>query len=198
MKRRTLIAGAGVLVAVLAAGVGIVVAQLVGSGDVLGVRGLGMVDEYVDDYGQGPVSMRVVTIPSPDLPDTQPEADGLFLRRLDNSIFIGTGDISARIEIRETIHGTEEPLVSIEHSGLELECVVTRDTVIYEDVTDRPNTQDENRKPGEYEFTVQQRVRRVESVDGIGPSDELAVWGRRSGDRVVAEVVVYRRGELGV
>jgi hypothetical protein len=32
----------------------------------------------------------------------------------------------------------------------------------------------------------------VDSLDEVGPNSELQVWSKRRGDRVVAEVLVYR------
>jgi hypothetical protein len=36
-----------------------------------------------------------------------------------------------------------------------------------------------------------QAVRQVETADEIGENMEMQVWGERSGDRVIASIVVY-------
>ena len=42
------------------------------------------------------------------------------------------------------------------------------------------------------EQVVQQKLQPVDSLEEVGENTELEVWGERRGDRVVAEVVVYR------
>ena len=144
--------------------------------------------ELVGDDGSGPVSLTVSIEPAPELPDSPSEASGVFSRREDNSIFVGTGAIELDVEVRQVEGGALEPSVTLSHSGPVVEAVVTHDTTLYRDETDIPGF-DEG-KGGE--ITVQQVLEPVDSLEELGPNTELQVWGRRSGDRVIAEILVYR------
>ena len=136
--------------------------------------------------GSGPVSVRLTIEPSPDLPDRPAEASGVFVRRDDNSVIVGTGSMELNVEIIQTRGGAVEPQISLSHSGPEIEVVVTHDTIIYREETEMPS-------PGKGgDKTVQQVVRPVDSLDELGKNTELQVWGRKIGDRVVADLLVYR------
>jgi hypothetical protein len=47
-----------------------------------------------------------------------------------------------------------------------------------------------SRKSGE--MTIQQVIRPIDSLEEIGENTELQIWGEKRGDRVVAQVLVYR------
>ncbi len=47
-----------------------------------------------------------------------------------------------------------------------------------------------SRKSGE--MTIQQVIRPADSPEEMGENSELQVWGERRGERVVAEVLVFR------
>jgi hypothetical protein len=81
-------------------------------------------------------------------------------------------------------------VINLSSDGPEIEVVVTRDTVIYSDETDIHGGELGSRESGEK--TIQQVIKPVDSLDEIGPNTELQVWGERRGDRLVAEVLVYR------
>ena len=142
--------------------------------------------ELVHDDGSGPVSVRITVEPSPDLPDRPSEASGVFVSRDDNSIMVGTGGVELDVEVRQTKGGTLEPQVSLSHTGPEVEVVVTHDTILYREETEMPSPDKSGDK------TVQQVVTPVDSLDELGKNTELQVWGRKTGDRVVAQVLVYR------
>ena len=144
--------------------------------------------ELVREDGSGPVSLSISIEPAPELPDSPSEASGVFSRREDNSIFVGTGGVELNVEIRQVEGGAIEPIVTLSHSGQVVEVVVTHDTILYRDETDIPGFGDG--KGGE--ITVRQQLEPVGSLDELGPNTELQVWGRRSGDRVIAEILVYR------
>jgi len=65
--------------------------------------------------------------PAEELPDTQPEESGLFVERKDNSIFIGTGQVTVAVKSKQG----EEPEVDADFSGPKVEVVVSAYTVIY-------------------------------------------------------------------
>ena len=73
--------------------------------------------------------------------------------------------------------------------NVRVEVVVTPDTIIYRDETEIPVGE-----PGEQsgERTIQQVVKLIHSLEEVGKNFELQVWGERRGDRVVAEVLVYK------
>lgn len=139
------------------------------------------------DGGAGSVATSFDLKPAAELPDTPPEVAGLFVRREDNSIFVGTGEI----EISMTIDKQgDQPQVNGSYNGPVLEVVVTRETIIYRDETKMPSPDTTSG-----ELSIQQVVTPVGSLEDLGENTqntEIQIWGRRSGDRVVAEVLVYR------
>ncbi len=106
------------------------------------------------------------------LPQAPRDVEGVFVRREDNSIFVGTGNLI----YRATQNPDGELEKSINYDGTVIEIVRTHDTVIYRDVTSTGGVQ--TVEPG--------------SLDEIGAQTVLTVWGQRRGDRVVAQVLVYR------
>ena len=142
--------------------------------------------------------MRISIEPSPELPDTPSEVGGVFLRREDNSVFIGTGATELNVEIHQTEAGAIEPKVSLTSNGPEVEVVVSHETVLYEDVTDIPGFDGVAGKGGAH--TIQQMVKRVDSLEEMKGNAELQVWGSKRGDRVVADVIVFRivNPDLGI
>jgi hypothetical protein len=143
--------------------------------------------EIAIDDGTGPVSLRISIEPASELPDRPAEASGVFVRRQDNSIFVGTGDIELDVEVNGN---TGERVVNLSHSGPEIEVVVTRDTNIYRDETEISPGAPGSRKSGE--MTIQQVIRPADSLEQMGENIELEVWGEKRGDRVVADVLVFR------
>lgn len=138
------------------------------------------------DDGSGPVQVRITTQPAPELPDRPSDAGGVFVRREDDAIVVGTG----AIEVDVNITGDAEPQLTVRSDGPEVEVLVTRDTQVYEDVTDLDAVLSE---ASGGDKTVQQVVRPVESAEGIGKNTEVQVWGQQRGDRIVADVIVFRK-----
>ena len=77
------------------------------------------------DNGSGQVFVNLDIKPAPELPNTSPEVAGLYVRRADNSIFVGTGEIEVMMETDET----GKVNTSTDFSGPVLEVVVTRETI---------------------------------------------------------------------
>lgn len=141
-----------------------------------------MVFEDVMDDGSGsPVTVRTVVLPAAELPQRPPEASGILVRQEDNSYFVGTGNVS--VSTNET---DGEVVTAVDHSGPEIEVVAGRDTQFYRDVTDVEIAFTESK-----EQTVQQELAAVEPPETMPDGSEFQVWGRQSGDRVIAEVIVY-------
>lgn len=116
--------------------------------------------------------------PAAELPATNPTVNGIFVDRKDNSLFVGTGDINVIVEAAPG----EEPQTDTNFSGPQVEVVVSAETVVYKDTTEL-NADD----PG---AEVQQTVEES-TLDEIGKQSSITVWGRKSGDRIIAEVLLY-------
>ena len=76
----------------------------------------------------------------------------------------------------------EEPQVDANFTGPKVEVVIAADTVVYKDTTE---LNPEN--PG---AQVQQTVE-LSTIDEITEQSSITVWGRKAGDRVIADVVVF-------
>ncbi|HSB03113.1 MAG TPA: hypothetical protein VLE49_20855 [Anaerolineales bacterium] len=116
--------------------------------------------------------------PARELPTTNPDVRGLFVERKDNSVFIGTGNVSVMAKAKPG----EPPKVDSSFSGPKVEVVISSDTVVYKDTT---KLDPEN--PG---AEVQQTVE-LSTIDEITEQSSITVWGRKAGDRVIADIVVF-------
>lgn len=135
----------------------------------------------------GMVSISVQITPAKELPTTKPETTGLFVDRKDNSIVVasvsmkgGGGGI-----VVQSGSGDSGPSVSGGPSsdGPKVEVVVTNATTIYLDTTKPP----EPSTSGDTQV-VQQTVSKG-SLDDLTTQSFVTVWGRKSGDRIIAEVL---------
>lgn len=127
--------------------------------------------------GRVSISIDEIT-PAPELPTTKGDITGTFVERQDNTIIVqavtfgaGVGGVSGDSPIDE-------------NSGVRVEIVVTSQTKIYIDVTEFPAPVN-----GEI-HNVQQAVQEG-SLDDLTTDTFITVWGRRSGDRVVADILFY-------
>ncbi len=136
------------------------------------------------DQGAGPV--RITFSDPSDLPKEQPVTFGLFLRKQDNSLFLGTGNIEVNAEV---VNG--DASLNAKNDGPEIEVVVTGDTIVYEDITEAPVIGPEDVKKGE--MVVPRKVKRVDNLDALGDNMVIRVWGEKTGDRVIARVIYYDR-----
>ena len=121
---------------------------------------------------------RSMIVPAPELPTTPPDVTGPFVDRQDNTIIVETksletGGIGAASS--ENAKSQTGPLVEV---------VVTSETKIY-----RETTNPSEPLSAENQIIVQM----VESAT-LGDLDSramLMVWGRQSGDRVIAAVLMF-------
>ena len=117
--------------------------------------------------------------PAKELPTTPPVTAGLFTRRLDNSIFVGTG-MSVSVMTADTGGDAQSPVTS--YDGPEVEVVITKETLIYRDVTkfdlENPSA------------AVQQELE-PGSLEDLNSQNMVSVWGQKTGDRLVAEVILF-------
>jgi hypothetical protein len=121
--------------------------------------------------------------PSKELPQTPPDVGkGIFDHRQGNSIFVGTGQVQMSVK-QDAQSGQVQ--ISSSHNGPVVEVVVTNQTKIYKDTT----MQQYNGQPPQGQ-TIQQIVE-AGSLDEIGQSSSITVWGRRTGDRYIADILVY-------
>lgn len=125
-------------------------------------------------------------LPAEELPRTPADVNGIFDHRKDNSIFVGTGNItgSKGQDASGNVH------VTLSHDGPVIEVVVTTQTKIYKDITQ----QQYNGQSIHHLLDEGQQVRQVVEPGTMGEMGQLSfitVWGRKSGDRYTADVLVY-------
>ena len=119
--------------------------------------------------------------PSKDLPQQAADVRGLFDHRQNNSIFVGTGRVTMMVQKDQTGNVT----TSANHDGPTVEVVVTSQTVIYRDVT-----MDQFNGPPPSGQKIQQVIE-AGTLDDIGANSQITVWGKKTGDRIIADVLVY-------
>jgi hypothetical protein len=116
--------------------------------------------------------------PAEELPDTRPSESGIFVERKDNSVFIGTGNVTVRAKAEPG----QEPEVDMDFTGPKVEIVISPDTVLYKETTEL-----DPEDPG---AEVQQTVE-LSTIDEITEQSSITVWGRKAGDRIIADVILF-------
>ncbi|MCI0550430.1 MAG: hypothetical protein L0287_05710 [Anaerolineae bacterium] len=115
-------------------------------------------------------------IPAPELPTTPSEITGLFIERKDNTVIIQTVSFDAGVGgIAGDSPMDSDPIVEV---------LITGETIIYRETTDFSLA-----SAGE-NFTVQQTVEES-TLDHLNSQTMITVWGRRSGDRIIADILFY-------
>ena len=113
-----------------------------------------------------------------ELPEMSPEHEGIFVGRQDNMILVESDQHEGG--------GVSDGPVGV-GGGPQVEVVVTTETLIYHDITQPPA-----RRPTGNDPRVLQQIVEEGTLDDLNISQSLVmVWGRRSGDRIIAEVLVY-------
>jgi hypothetical protein len=146
--------------------------------------------------GGGRVSMSIDMLPAPELPTTEPDTRGSFVERKDNTIVLREFSMEmgrGGVVVVERSSGAGGPMVSGgpgSEDGPQVEVVITNETVIYRDATDMP-------EPSALEepMTIQQAVE-PGTLDDLTSNTMLMVWGRKSGDRFIADVIMYSQPVL--
>lgn len=136
---------------------------------------------FPDSNGSKRVISRDDIQPAQELPQTPADVWGLFDHRQNNSIFVGTGNVTVGVLTDRS--GNVD--TTSEYDGPVVEVVVTSQTTIYQDLTMR-----QLNGPPPAGQKIQQVVE-PGSIDEIGESSTVAVWGRKTGDRMIADVLVY-------
>lgn len=177
MQNKRLIIIMVVLVLVVGAAAFLAGRMLNGKVGPLGFFGLG---------GKGDMmSISINIVPAEELPKTPPEVRGLFVERKDNTIVVQSISLKAGGKgiVVEKGEGGEVSSSADLESGPKVEVVVTNETTIYRETT-------EIKEPPEGNQTIQQTVEES-TLDQLNSQSMVTVWGRKSGDRIIAEVLFY-------
>ena len=132
--------------------------------------------------GRVSISLNDIT-PAPELPIMAPDIRGVFVEMKDNMIVVQAHSFEAGVA---GISG-DSPIG--EESGIKVEVVVTGVTMIYKDVTQIP-------PPVNGEIHNLQQAADIGTLDDLDSQTFISVWGRRSGDRIVADVLFYSNPQL--
>ncbi len=127
--------------------------------------------------GRVSISLNDIT-PAPELPITKADVTGLFIERKDNAITVQA------VTFGSGVGGVSGDLPLDENSGIRVEVIVTGATMIYKDVTQFP-------PPVNGEIHNVQQAVDIGILDDLNTQSFISVWGRRSGDRIVADVLLY-------
>lgn len=179
MQNKKLILIMGVLVLVVGAAAFVAGRMLNGQISPLSLFGLG------GKGGMMTISIQVT--PAAELPTTQPEVIGSFVERKDNTIVIqsvsmeagkGGGYILQTNGPGEAVAGSP-----LDNGGPKVEVIINNETRIYFETTQPPNS------PSSGENQVLQQTVEEGSLDDLTSQSSVSVWGRKNGDRIIAEVV---------
>jgi len=178
--------GATILILLLA-GAAFVAARLL-SGQRLPGLSSGGPQVFTDANGGQTVRIGPDDIqPANELPKTPADVRGVFDHHQDNSIFIGTGRVTVSVGTNDQ---TGEVETTSDHDGPTVEVVVTTQTTVYCDVT----MNQFNGPPPEGQKI--QQVLEPGSLDDIGQASMITVWGKKTGDRFIADLLVYTSPEF--
>lgn len=178
MQNKKLILVMGVFVLLVGAAAFLGGRMLNGQVGPLGFLGIG---------GRGDVmTVRVNLIPAEELPKTPPEVTGLFVERKDKTIVIQSVSLNGGgggMVVEKGGDG-EVQIVGGKSDGPEVEIVITNETTIYRETTEPAGP------PSDGEETLQQTVEES-TLDELNSQSMVMVWGRKSGDRIIAEVLFF-------
>ncbi len=193
MKRLLSIGMITVVLLLLAGGAYTATQLLAGSGQPITIGGGGgsggrtMQSVRIGNSGV-PVSIQTTILPAAELPDEEASASGIVLDRQDDTLTVGTGGIELSVEVEvDPSTGQEARSVVPSTNGPELEVVLTRDTLLYLDMTDVAGQMPDQSG----EVTITQEIRPITDSSQIETQMEIQVWGERRGDRIVADIVVF-------
>ncbi|MBI5034518.1 MAG: hypothetical protein HZB51_28685 [Chloroflexi bacterium] len=180
MKKSVLIVGGIVVLVAMLAGAAFVGAQfLAGQGQPAQASQdrLTMMSSQGGKPGQ---HIRPDIQPAKELPQTPADVTGVFDHRKDNSIFVGTGNAVLIVDTDQ--NGKLQS--SSSHDGPVVEVVVSSQIKVYRDVTAR-------QYPGGMPSGKIQQVVEQGSLDEASQPSRISAWGKKTGDRIIANVIVY-------
>lgn len=140
--------------------------------------------------GQFAVSMQI--IPAPELPSAKSDLTGTFVERKDNVLTIQSFPMDgeeggvAVFSVGSSADGGE-PVTSSSadmSNGPKTEVVVTGKTIIYRDSTEMV-------PPGDQQNTTIQQTVEEGTLEDLTSNTMIQVWGRKNGDRIIADVIMY-------
>jgi hypothetical protein len=187
MKRRIIIVGGIAMIVLLLAGAAFVGGQLLSGQGLPGLGPAGGLTMFTSQGGKGGQGQRISiqTIPAKELPQTPADARGIFDHRKDNSIFVGTGNVHMMVMTNQS----GQVQTSSSHTGPTVEVVVSPQTIVYRDVTMQ---QYNGGEPPSSSGTIKvQQAVEPGSLDEIGENSDITAWGKKTGDRIIADVLVY-------
>ena len=186
MKKRNLIISGVIVLVVLLATAAFVGGKLLNGGKLPFGPGGGLLS-FGGNSGNIRTNFSPKIKPAAELPQTPADANGIFDHRQDNSLFVGTGKVQVQVQA-----GPNGSVGSSTHDGPTIEVVVTTRTVVYRDTTmDQFNGQSlPNGSP-----TIQQ-VLEPGTLDELGQGSLITVWGRKTGNRLIADVLVYTQPDF--
>jgi hypothetical protein len=144
-----------------------------------GPRGFGM------PIRNGDVTISIQITPAPELPTTRPEVHGLFVERNDNSIILSSVSMDAGGQGVVVANGGGEFMAGSpkDNDGPKVEVIISNETTIYLETTQPPSA------PTAGETQVWQQTVAEGSLDDLTSQSFVTVWGRKTGDRVIAEIL---------
>ncbi len=181
MKRTWIIAGAVLFLIVLLGGAAYVGGQLLSTQGKQEAAGSGSQLRLSTNGGNQSYGIKIKPAPELEALGAPLYKSSVFVRRSDNSIFVGTG----MVKMMATKGQDGNVSASTQYDGPVVEVVVTHDTKIYRDVTMK---QFNGQPAGEMEL---QQVIEPGTLDEIGENSMVQVWGTQNGDRATANVLVY-------
>ena len=132
--------------------------------------------------GRVSISINDVT-PAPELPAAKDDITGSFLERNDNMIVVKT------VSFGEGLGGVSGNSPMDENSGVRVEIIITAKTKIYKDVTQIP-------APVNGEIHNVQQAAAEGILDDLNSETFITAWGRRRGDRIIADVLFYSNPQM--
>lgn len=127
--------------------------------------------------GRVTISLDEIT-PAPELPSTKADITGTFMERKDNTVVVQANSFGSGVG------GVSGNSPMDENSGIRVEIVFTGETKIYKDVTQFP-------APVNGEIHNVQQVAEEGTLDDLNSQTFVSIWGRRSGDRIIADTLFY-------
>lgn len=139
--------------------------------------------------GGNVVSIKMEMTPAPELPTTRPDAQGSFVERKDNTIILQTFSMEmgrGGMVVSEGSGGAGRGPITNQsgEEGPQVEVVITNNTIIYRDATEFP-------PPFSGENVVVQQIVEEGTLDDLTSDSMVMVWGRKNGDRIIADMIVY-------
>jgi hypothetical protein len=143
-----------------------------------------MLNQGVSPLGLfGPVDDGISILPAEELPKTPPDTEGLFVERQDKIIIVEDDQ-----PVGDSVSGSPVGI----GGGPKVEVLITAETLVYHDTTKPPA-----RRPSGNDPRVIQQTMEMGTLDDLIISQSLVMtWGRKSGDRIIAEILVY--SDLGM